>query len=360
MRLSIDRARVYDLVRSLAACELGDAGGGGTRRPLIWRIERGRNAMGSSRRTIAVAVAVAVAAVAVPSHGLSAQAPPIQTGTDAPSAAYLDYVPLYSRIFHNTRLLRVWLPPGYDDDTATATRYPVVYFADGVGTFLARRLDSIAGQLTARHAIVPTIFVGIDNGGSTNESRNPVRDRADEYLPYPDDPESWHPPLRVTHGRLFPAFLETEVRPLIERRFRVLTDPAHIGLAGSSYSGAVALFTVINRPGHYGMLLLESPSLYIGDRALLRAVRGVRALPTRVYIGVGTAEGATPGAQRSMVDNARELADFLGRQGERVMTCYVVIPGAEHGEPAWRARLPTALTFVLGASACPTPRDPPP
>ena len=30
----------------------------------------------------------------------------------------------HSRIFHNTRLLRVWPPPGYDDPQNAGRRYP--------------------------------------------------------------------------------------------------------------------------------------------------------------------------------------------------------------------------------------------
>jgi enterochelin esterase-like enzyme len=263
----------------------------------------------------------------------------------------VDYVPLYSRIFHNTRLIRVWLPPGYDDDSATTHRYPVVYFGDGIGVFLVRQLPAVADSLTASGIIPPTIFVGIDNGGSTNESRNPVRDRANEYLLYPDQPETWTPPLRTVHGRLFPSFLENEVRPLIESRFRTLNDPAHTGLGGSSYSGAVALYTALTHPGHYGLLVLESPSLYIGDRALLRLVQKTQVLPRRIYIGAGTAEGATPAARQSMVDDTRALDELL--IARRTTVCYVLVPGAEHGEPAWRARLPNALAFMLGGAACP-------
>jgi len=43
----------------------------------------------------------------------------------------LDIVPLTSRIFHNTRNLRVWLPPGYDP----SQKYPVLYILDGASAF---------------------------------------------------------------------------------------------------------------------------------------------------------------------------------------------------------------------------------
>ena len=40
---------------------------------------------------------------------------------------------LRSRIFQNTRLLRVWTPPGYDGKSPS--RYPVLYLNDGQNLF---------------------------------------------------------------------------------------------------------------------------------------------------------------------------------------------------------------------------------
>jgi enterochelin esterase-like enzyme len=298
-----------------------------------------RVVLGATAMTMAVAVSAG-------SEGASA--------ARGQSPARMEVLTLHSAVFNNARHVRVWLPPGYDDAAAMSRRYPVMYFTDGIATQHGRRLDSIAERMTQTGEIPPEIFVMIDNGGSTEEAHSPMRDRADEYLPYPDDPDSWQPPLTNPHGKLFPVFLETEVRPLVESRFRTRVDAAHVGLAGSSYGGAIALYTAIVRPGHYGLLLLESPSLYIGDRALLHAMDGVRAWPDRVYIGVGTNEGATADARQEMVADARTLAGLLAQHASRTQTCLRVVPGAEHGEDAWRARLPAALAFVLGTGACPT------
>src|SRR5258706_12814836 len=42
-----------------------------------------------------------------------------------------------SRIFDNTRFLRVWLPLGYDDPANAGRRYPVLYLNDGQNLFEA-------------------------------------------------------------------------------------------------------------------------------------------------------------------------------------------------------------------------------
>ena len=192
--------------------------------------------MGKVGKTLTVLLGLGISLAASAAHSQS----PARIGT----------LTLHSATFHNTRLLRIWVPPGYDDPKAQSDRYPVVYFTDGIATHHARRLDSIAASLTEQGTIPPTVFVMIDNGGSTRESHSPMRDRADEYLPYPDAPATWNPPLPEPHGKLFPDFLEKEVRPLVESKFRVRTDAPHVGLGGSSYGGAIAVYTAIARPGH--------------------------------------------------------------------------------------------------------------
>jgi predicted alpha/beta superfamily hydrolase len=258
-------------------------------------------------------------------------------------APNIETLTLHSKIFNNTRSLRVWLPPDYQDSKRPDRKYPVFYFTDGVAVFHGRELAHIADKLIREHEIPPVIFVGIDNGGSTLESKNPGSDRANEYLPYPD--EFLTPPLPRPQGKLFPSFLEEEVRPLIESRYRTNGD---VGLAGSSYGGAIALYTVLERPKHYRWLLLESPSLYIANDELLRRSLRTWTWPSRVYIGAGTNEGEGDSKQE-MVDDVNRLKDLIA---SRTSFCLVIIPGAEHDEEAWRDRLPVALRFLLGNAPC--------
>lgn len=121
--------------------------------------------------------------------------------------------------------------------------------------------------------------------------QNPGAARATEYLPYPDATE---PALPTPQGSRYPAFLLGEVVPLVEQRFRVSRDPSERGLGGSSYGAIAALYTMIHHPGEFGMLLLESPPLFLFDGALLRESESLRAQSATVYLGVGTAETPDP------------------------------------------------------------------
>jgi enterochelin esterase-like enzyme len=252
---------------------------------------------------------------------------------------------LRSRIFNNTRTLRVLLPPGYDDPHKANTRYPVFYFLDGIAAFDAWGVPAAARELWSEHAIPPMLFVGIDNGGSTQETTNPVRDRASEYLPYPD--QSWTTPdAPRPRGDSLPSFLFDEVMPLIDARFRTRTDPGTTGLAGDSFAGAAALYVAMKHPTRFGFLLIESPSLHIGEGRLLSEAMKAAAWPRAIYLGVGTKEGDTPAIQSEMLTNMRELQSSIEHQ-PAVRVHLEVTAGATHGYSAWGQRLPGALRWLL-------------
>lgn len=256
----------------------------------------------------------------------------------------VELLTLHSRVFSNTRTIRVWLPPGYHQPASARRRYPVFYFTDGIAAFHGRHLASVAAELILSGEIPPCIFVGIDNGGSTRESKNPGVDRANEYLPFPD--EFLKPSLPNPQGKLFPEFFQKEVRPLVESRYRT---NGKVGLAGASYGAAITLYTAMKKPEAYRWLLLESPSLYISHDALLHLSEKQQQWPARLYVGAGTDEGEGS-AKKEMVDDVNRL--IASAKGHTTV-CSIIVPGAQHDEDAWRSRLPNALRFLLGNHSCP-------
>ena len=259
-----------------------------------------------------------------------------------------------SKVFENTRQIRVLLPSGYYQPENAGKSYPVFYFTDGIAVFdrAGRDLPGTVARLKSVPEIAGTIFVGLDNGGATKESKNPPRDRADEYLPYPDAPQSWTPPLDKPRGRLFPQFLADEVMPLINRLYRTKTGPANTGLAGSSYGGTIALYTIKERPGLIGRLMLESPALHISRQRLLKESRKIDVWPSAVFIGAGTEEGATEQIQAELIKLVRELGGIIRLKAPATRLCLKIVDHAKHDESAWRARLPDGLAFLIQNHPC--------
>ena len=249
----------------------------------------------------------------------------------------------HSRIFRNTRFLRVWLPPGYDDSENSDRPYPVLYLNDGQNLFepatsfngVEWQVDETADRLIREGVIPPMIIVGMDNA---------ARERIREYMPH----RSLHPVMLRVYGTRYPSFLFKEVIPFTTRNYRVATEPENTGLGGSSLGALIALYTAAVRPGAIGRLLLESPSLWASNRQLIRQSRAVKRWPERVFLATGTAEAGRKDKDQSMVDDVRELASILRRAGLDDRRLQLVVDeGASHHESAWARRFPDALSFLF-------------
>jgi predicted alpha/beta superfamily hydrolase len=246
---------------------------------------------------------------------------------------------LNSRVFGNTRLLRVWLPPDYDG--WGANRYPILYLNDGQNLFdpatafagVHWQVGETATRLIAEQKIRPLIIVGIDN----------TKNRASEYIPY----RSRDPRVVSAKGKCYPEFLQSEVMPLIEGRYSVLRGPENTGLGGSSLGGLITLYTQLAAPGVFGRALIESPSLFVANRKILEESRRFRDWPARTYLGVGTREVGDVEKDAKVVADVRELEAIMREAGldERRLKVHIA-EGATHSETAWAVRFPEALEFL--------------
>jgi predicted alpha/beta superfamily hydrolase len=249
-----------------------------------------------------------------------------------------------SRIFRNTRFVRVWLPPGYDEPANGGRQYPVLYLNDGQNLFepqasfngIEWQVDETGDRLIREGAIPPMIMVGIDNAGKS---------RMREYMPH----RSLHPRTLLAQGSRYPSFLIKEVMPFVARNYRVAQGAENTGLGGSSLGALIALYTVAVWPGVIGRLLLESPSLWASNRQIIRESRRVKRWPERIVLATGTNEVGRKERDQSVIDDVRELAAIMRRCGLDEQRLRLVIEeGGTHHESAWARRFPEALGFLFG------------
>lgn len=241
-------------------------------------------------------------------------------------------------------MLRVWVPAEYELAENSEKRYPVFYLNDGQNLFesatsftgIEWRVGETAGAMIAEGLIPPMIFVGIDNARLA---------RIKEYLPY----RSVSPMVLRPRGAQYPEFLLNEVMPFVEQHYRAAEGSQHTALGGSSLGGLISLYVAIAAPGVFGSVLLESPSLWVANRQVLRDCRGFRKWPEKVFVGVGTREVGREDKDWQTVENVRELERILRRSGldERRLRVEIA-DGATHSEAAWAARFPEALRFFFG------------
>jgi predicted alpha/beta superfamily hydrolase len=240
----------------------------------------------------------------------------------------------------NFRDLIVALPPAYG---AGSRRYPVVYMQDGQNLFDPDTshagdwgLGPVLERLAARG--VEALVVGVANAG---------RERVHEYAPFRDAR------LGGGGGDRYLDFLAGTVKPMVDRAFR--TDPAAgaTAIAGSSMGGLISLYALYRRPDVFGAAAALSPSLWFARQAMLRHAAGAGPPRGRLYLDVGTAEGA------GTVADVRALRDILAGAGRPPGPefDYVEDEAGTHHESAWGRRAGRALGFLLAAREPARPND---
>lgn len=163
----------------------------------------------------------------------------------------------------------------------------------------------------------------------------------------------------------FCRLLVSELLPWIEAHWPI--DPARRGIFGFSLGALAALEVLRQRPTAFNRYVAASPSLWWGDRAMIRAFAqenaparpsdvSVRLLvswgeyeedPTKA-IGVAgmTAAGAAQMVEMTrMIANAKTFVRQL-RQADRLVVATLSFPGETHASVAWPA-LSRALSFIL-------------
>jgi len=263
---------------------------------------------------------------------------------------WLDVIPFTSKIFHNTRMLRVWVPGNYLSPHNAHRRYPVLYMQDGQNLFDKTtasagewQMDETADHLIGSFKIGQMFIVGIDNAGEK---------RSTEYLPYPDPRNPQFPSANDVRGKDYGKFLLTEVMPFLVKKYRIATGAPNTGIGGSSYGAVVSLYTALDHPTVFGHVLIESPPLWVGDGELLKDAQKAKLLPQKIYIGVGSAESEDIKHAEEEVQDVKDLEKVLRAKGMGSTRLKVVVQeGARHNEAAWSSRLPEAMLFLYGKNA---------
>jgi predicted alpha/beta superfamily hydrolase len=231
----------------------------------------------------------------------------------------------------NKRTIDVYLPSAYAEDRRR--RFPVVYMQDGQNlsdpsmAFGGNtwQLDDAMERLAGDG--LEAIVVGVHNTGAS---------RLGEYSPFPD------PRHGGGRGELYLRFLVDTVKRRIETRYRASNDRRDAIVGGSSMGGLISLYAFFRHPSAFGGAIVMSPSIWFGARQILQFVEDARHVRGRLYLDVGTDEGA------GTLRDARALARILGAKGYgRGDFKYVEAAGHGHRESDWAARLPGALEFLL-------------
>ena len=172
----------------------------------------------------------------------------------------------HSAIVQDNYTIYIHVPPGYD---TTKIKYPVLYITDGdwdkndaINSFNMLRQDYITRE---------AVIVCIGYGEGPNQ-------RNRDFEPNGGGPR-------------FLAFIEKELIPFVESKYRVTDDRT---LSGYSYGGRFATYVLFNRPGLFNNICIGAPGTSIDlVPSAKRYFASHKDLKTRIFLGVGSYEEET-------------------------------------------------------------------
>ncbi len=132
-----------------------------------------------------------------------------------------------------------------------------------------------------------------------------------------------------------------------------------VTVLGFSHGGNAALHFAMRRPDRVGRIVCFSPSLWWRDHRVAETfARAHTALPSRMWVDVGSLEGWPNQRVPYMVADARALREVAIRRGMvlGVDLGYAEQEGGEHTYESVRGRMPAALAFVLAPASGPRGR----
>lgn len=232
---------------------------------------------------------------------------------------------LPSEILGREHRSRVFLPPGYDENTLAT--YRAAYMQDGQNLFMPQEafmgrewnVDGISRTLIDMSAMEETVFIGLHSS-----------DRMAEYTK----------PGYEAYSRS----LAEEVVPEAERRLRLRRERGSRTVWGSSLGGVVSFHTAWQYPEVFGGAVCMSSTFSYKDDLIERVLTDP---PPNVgfYLDSGW-PGDNYEVNLAMAMALVRRGWVFGRD-----LFHVAFPMAEHDEDAWSTRLHLPMQLVTGSVA---------
>ncbi|HKQ76005.1 MAG TPA: alpha/beta hydrolase-fold protein [Blastocatellia bacterium] len=226
-----------------------------------------------------------------------------------------------SAILKETRRILIVLPASYSQ-TATDRRYPVTVVVDG--EYLIAPVAAVSDELSRNGQIPESVIVGIENVGGGDWKLSNEK-RVYDLTP---------PGLSVSGSGLneggdrFLDFIEQELLPAIDFRFRTTAPRAFVGV---SSGGILATYVAATRSTYRAVVSLDAP-VHLGDNWLAKKLmdRAVAPLPPVRYASLEARFGWPEAAWKALVAKApaswnlyREKFQLEGHESMQMLGAYL-------------------------------------
>ncbi len=237
----------------------------------------------------------------------------------------------YIKQLERYRRLRVYLPPDYEESDK---KYPVLYMHDGQNLFDDYtsysgewKVDEILDSLykTKNFSI---IVVGIDNGEML---------RINEYLPWDNKKYG------KGEGQAYVDFIVQDLKPMIDKRYRTLSDRENTAIMGSSMGGLISHYAIFKYPEVFSKAGVFSPAYWItANNVFDFTKRSATTLGLRIFMLVGRKEG------RTMVkDSKRMKRTIKAGRSTNVEFLLNIDEKGHHTESFWSRHFKSSIIYLF-------------
>lgn len=230
----------------------------------------------------------------------------------------------------------IYLPKSYEQNDRF---YPVVYMHDGQNLFdddMAYKESWKILETMEDDSIPELIIVGI----------NSTTSRADELLPLSFTYEG----ERIGgDADKYYKYLISELKPMIDLRFRTFKSAKYTALIGASFGGVSSLYAATryqNFFSRFGCLsnahhVLGEPFYDLMEKSDLSKVR-------KLYMDVGTKEESNGViTNEDYVKSNEKLYEILKEKLPEEDLLFAIVKGANHNEQAWAKRFKDIIKFLF-------------
>jgi enterochelin esterase-like enzyme len=225
-----------------------------------------------------------------------------------------------SKYLNETRSLRIYLPPGYNE----LLSYPVIYCQDGEEFFNFGRIATFMTQGILDEGIEPAIIVGIDVN---------LVNRTSEYAP------------DGARHQAYVSFIAEELVPWVEQNYPARTDRDERILAGDSLGGTVSLHLALSYRDLFCKIISFSGAYFKTTRQALAAEQDLSWLQMFMIVGTDETEVATERGTFDFVQENRLTKEILVQKNTKLL--YSEKPG-KHIWGFWQTEMSNALHHFLG------------
>lgn len=229
---------------------------------------------------------------------------------------------IQSKELNEKRILNIYLPEGYNP--AEDTKYPVIYLLDGSADEDFIHISGLVqfNSFEWINQVPKSIVVGIAT----------VDRKRDFTFPTTIEKDKTRFPT-TGHSDPFIAFIEKELQPFIEKKYKTSDSKTIIGQSLGGLLGTEILF---KKPTLFNKYVIVSPSLWWNNGSLLdldsEMLKENFNQQTEIYIAVGK-EGLAPTAIPHVMEvDANLLAEKLKEsKSKSVKTYFDYFPEENHG-----------------------------